>query len=270
MLGLLEARSVHAHLVSDLGLMFKQAEEAAAASPAGAGPAPKTPPLGFTLRKFETDYQVGGATEASPSGSAGPPTVGGRGNAPGGETPGPASTEKPAIPPGEDPALANQPRVSCRLTVTTMQPDSFNFMLKTMDNWLRTHVRRDGVPYVIATSSEPLFKITDEQSVNAEPTPPPGGGELAPGGRGLAERGAGEGRGEAPQPRIIGRPEGSGGGSPPTDTGPSIASNPEVERMAPLNQLRPPEEAGKRTTLELRWQVIILPAPAKKPAGGGA
>ncbi len=266
MLSLLEARGIHAHLVDDLGQMLKSAEERAATWPAEAGggaKGPTTTPLGFTLKKFETDYRTGGAEEPGVEAGRGG-SAGGRGSASSAEAP--AASSGPVTAENLDPALAGQPQVVCKLVVTTSQPNAFNFMLKTMDNWLRTHSKREGVPYLILTSSDAQFKITDEQEVAA--APPPG---TTPSGE-AGEGGGPGGRGQVAQKHteiILGRPDSGGGGGAP-DTGPTAASNPEVDRMAPLGTLKPTEEAGKRTTFELKWRVVILPPPGKKPAGGGS
>ncbi len=261
MLGLLDSRDIHANLVNDLGQMLQTAEARAPGWSAEIGSSVKPPtrvPLGFTLKRFETTYEpTGGGEEGSDGGSA--PSGGSRG------AEATAPTGGSDIPAPDDPALANQPRVSCRLVVTTAQPDAFNFMLKTMDNWLRSNARRQGVPYVIHTTPEAQFRIVEEQVVAAEETGAAqgGGGEITGEGARPGRRGEQE---IAPRGREIGRSVGTVIGE---SGSPSVASHPEVERMAPLASLKPPEEPGKRTTFELRWQVIILPPPGKAPAGGG-
>jgi len=269
MLGLLRARDIHAHLVDDVGKMLETAEARAPGWAAEIGSPvkpPTRPPLGFTLKRFETDYETDGSGNAGEAGASFEgPKGGSRGRGDGEPEPAPDASQ---IPVANDPGLANQPRVRCKLIVTTSEPDPFNFMLKTMDNWLRTHARRQGVPYVIYTTPEAQFRIIDEQVVNAEePAGAPGAGG---GGGEITGEGSGRGRrGEDPRVMVIGRPQGGGAaGGGPTDPGTSVASHPEVDRLAPLSSLKPADEPGKRTTFELTWQVIILPPPGQAPAGG--
>lgn len=258
LLSLLDARAIHAYLVDDLGKMMDTAEEKAPewakANIAKDEAVPTFAPLGFTLKKFETDYRpgTGGAAETPTEGSA------------------EVVIETSDVPP----EFAGQPRVTVRLTVTTSQPKAFDFMIQTLDRWLRTNAKREGVPYQIVVGPDVVF---GRLAGVAESTGP------APTQRPLPERGGGGdprlgksgGRGEPGGHTTVGEGGGGGGGGetvyqPGLSSGGSGGGNSEVERFAPLNQIKPAEPPGRRTTFELKWDVVILPTAPKGAPGGDA
>lgn len=261
MLSLLDSRAIHAFLIDDLGQMIDAAEAQAPAWVAGKAkkdePVPTTAPLGFTLKRFETDYRAG-AAPATPGADAPPDTP-------------PEAVEG-------DPALAGQGRVTVRLTVMTAQPEALDFMIQTLDKWLRTNAKREGVPYEIVVGKETIFgKVAGTIDVGPPSGPVTVAGGVPP--RGLPEGGGGDPRGQRGLAPRGARPVGdvivtgatteeSGGASAFGPSSGGGATNADVERLAPLGQIKPVEPPGKRTTFELKWDVVILP-PVKKVTPGG-
>lgn len=267
-LSLLDARAIHAHLVNDLGQIMADAD-----AKAGGAPSPSGAPAGYTLRVFKTDYEfpeTGSTDEA-----AVPPEA--RGQSEGEDT-----TADPAVTSGSlPPELANQPRVKCRLTLSTSQPDPRMFALKTIDTWLRTHAKRDGVPYIIVADPDTqFFSVTEDAAISSASTPATGNSGAAPAvalpgrpretarsARDAAEQAQRQAHGEAREGRNLGRGEVEQRGSSPQATG-AGSSRPtgDGDKLAPLDLIKPVEPPGKKATIDVTWEVVILPPPAPKTA----
>jgi len=279
MLSLTQARQIHAFLVDDLGQMMAFSEKKAETwKPAGAAGLVKVAdgaPKAYLLKTFNTDYKAGGAAEDPQSGTASATPV----------------VNLSALPE----SLMTQPRVLVRMVVTTTQPDAFNFMRSTLDQWLRDNVKREGVPYMIIANPEKLFGELKEEvaiglgSDKSVPTSltvsTPGGVTTIPigprghgGGGGEADGGRGgtraHGRGEVGE---SGGDVGEGRSTPALGETGAAPTSADLDRLAPLDTLRPMDPPGKRVTIEISWQVVILPtgvaadaAEAEAPANRAA
>lgn len=203
-------RAFYAHIVNDIGLMLEAAQSQAPGWAKSVGSSANVPD-GFRLEKMRTMfYPAGAATDPSQSGGA------------------PTGTEAAPIRPL---GPSDRAQVVVEMQVSTNQPESQKFMLATLDNWLRTHTVRPGVPYEIHVAPTPWRQETSQSASNttdprATPTPAP----AAPGG-------------------------GSGGGG--------------LETLAPLSALRGPSPEGlpAATTFTVTFTASKLPAQQHTPEG---
>ncbi|QOJ00408.1 MAG: type IV pilus assembly protein PilM [Phycisphaeraceae bacterium] len=246
MLALLDDRDIYAHLVRDLGEIFKDADaKARRRPPKGDFVLPDDVPA-FTLKAFRTDYgpPMGSSTDE----------FGGGGDAGGAGASGDSLR-----------------RVRVELVISMQRPDkadASSFMLETIRTWLSANAdgSKRGTPYRILPN--PRIQLVEMQSTGGETPgaePPPGigrrGGEgvLPPGGRGAPEGPRGRGGDFAPT-----APVGDGGVFQPGGAGGEAAS------LAPLSKLLPRAVLpGQTFTVTATWEVEILP-PAKAEAEQGA
>lgn len=128
MISMLDNRTFYANLVNDVGLMIEDSTKRAATWGKDVGSSAVVPE-GFRVDRMTTAYF--------------PPS--------GGESPATSQVTDAASPLGP----ADRPRVLVTLVVTTNQPEPQKFILATLDNWLRTHGTRPGVPYEIIVSRAP-------------------------------------------------------------------------------------------------------------------
>lgn len=247
-MGLLQKRDIYGRLVHDVGLMLADADaKAAAAGAAGTGGAKPASPA-FTLTSLRTQFQ-------------GPPADG---SAP---PPGPDGSTPPA-----------GPMVAVEMVVSTTQPDPQKFVISSLEAWLRQNAKREGLPYQFVVPSRPWV-------MSSSAAGQPAGGF-----------GSGEAGGFSPPPRSAAGPmggirggqlpdgRGSGWGQPPAggegswggpESGPGAAAAPvtdaeaaeRLRRLAPLPT--PPAATGSTSTFTVRWDVLLVPPEAPKPAEGG-
>lgn len=204
-------RAFYAHIVNDIGLMLEAAQAQAPGWAKSVGSS-ATVPDGFRLEKMRTMfYPAGAATDPN----QGQP---------------PSGTEAAPIRPL---GPADRAQVVVEMQVSTNQPESQKFMLATLDNWLRTHTLRPGVPYEIHVAPTPWRQETALSSANqvdprATATPAP----TTPGAAGV----------------------GGGGG---------------LETIAPLSALRGPAPEGlpAATTFTVTFTASKLPAQQATPEG---
>lgn len=156
MISMLDNRTFYANLVNDVGLMIEDSTKRASTWAKDVGSSAVVPD-GFQVDRMTTAYF--------------PPS--------GGEAPGmvpPTDNSGPLGPP-------DRPRVLVSLVVTTNQPEPQKFILATLDNWLRTHATRPGVPYEIIVSRAPWRQELAGANPGGAPpgAPPPPTPAPAPG-----------------------------------------------------------------------------------------
>ncbi|GAB4384758.1 MAG: hypothetical protein Kow0022_08320 [Phycisphaerales bacterium] len=269
MIQMIDTQEIYAHIVNDIGAMLRQAEQVRGAS--------RSPTPAFTVQSVSTDYRPGQASDVggqSPFG-ADPRSAERGGMASGTEFSefqrapvGPArprGTFRADLAAGEPDEVKDKRRVYVEMTLTTSQPDPYNFTLDTIVQWLKANAAREGVPYEIYFEEEGFWKVEPLEQANA-------GGErgqgvrrpprpsAAPGGEFQEFVPAGGGRGAMPVPTDDRRPgytpDPSGGGRTDTD----------LDRLAPIT---PPEDVGPAPTGEVRvWWYVLLDQPEAKGEGG--
>ncbi len=134
---LTESPQVHAHIVHDVGEIFRDASEKLVAGGIVMedGQAAKEP--GFELVKLTTDFVA----------------------------PGDSITSKlPTQREMEDDPNEDKPRVVVTLTARTPHPEPRVFVVETIDKWLLDNSVREGVPYfIVADERDLLVRIDDSQ-----------------------------------------------------------------------------------------------------------
>ena len=250
MINLLENRELYAHIVNDLGLMLKSAQEKA-----GAAAKPGEPV--FAIQSFKAIY----APASDPS----------------------ADPNAPAPPPDAAPAGPPRPKVTVQLLLTTTQPEAQKFAINTLDKWLRDNAKRPGVPYDIVVSGSPLrvtgFQTEGSTEVASGQSSTPAFGEsssrsqlerMAPQAGAGGGKGGGGGRGAItlqPPPMI------EAGRTPAPGSQPQVAQAPdqnttkameEVNRLARLTPPKGPEAGTTTATIALTWDDMINPPAAKE------
>ncbi|MBX3388551.1 MAG: type IV pilus assembly protein PilM [Phycisphaeraceae bacterium] len=199
MISMLDNRTFYANLVNDVGLMIEDSSRRASTWAKDVGSAAVVPE-GFQVDRMTTAYF--------------PPS--------GGEAPGmvqPTDNSGPLGPP-------DRPRVLVTLVVTTHQPEPQKFILATLDNWLRTHGTRPGVPYEIIVSRAPwrqeLASAIIPGAPSTSPTP-------------LAQT---------------------------SNAGPGQEGKASLETLAPIAAMKPPAQEGAPppTTFTISFTASKLPA----------
>lgn len=235
-LQLLEGREVFAHIINDVGLMMQHAKDRERSEQ----------PV-YTLKKLETRVRAGGG--GGDPGMQGMGAMGGMGGEPGMEAP-----------TGE--------RVMITMTLTTTHRDPARLVIGTVDEWLRQNAKREGVPYEILATRNAQVRTTEVAEIPAGQPMVPGapGAPSVPGeaptmgrGRGAAGSGAlgggdGGGDGDLLTP-------GRGGAQ---DAG---AASQAIRAIAPLPRPPQPEAGTRLSTVEVRWEAVLLPAQGGE--GGG-
>jgi len=256
MLALLQHRDIYAHVSSDLGEIFKDAETKARnwkRSDGSAWPGPDKdgksefdPRTAFTLRVFDTQYTGAGAGSFDPN------------------NPTPAPTPEPVA--GETIPTGS---ISIQMAVTTHRADGADaaaFMIKTVDEWLKKNSKRAGVPYVIRPAKGQNYWSRLGEGVAAED---PVAGEAQPSeaanpsGDGGSTGGAkGSGRGAV---------RGDGGRNEGGPAQPENISGDQALSLAPISKLMPQNKApGALFTMVVTWTIDILPPAAEtKPQEPG-
>ncbi|MEQ8318054.1 MAG: type IV pilus assembly protein PilM [Phycisphaerales bacterium] len=195
LVALADGREVYAWLVNDISLMMERANTVAQGD------------VGVTMEMPAIHIQ---SLETSYAGTANPevdPFSGG----------------------SQDDDAPENPQISVKLVGWTDHPDANNFIVDSVDRWLRTNQEREGVPYKLVLPST-AWRITQQFGSTAEAGEPAGGAITPPPDR---QREAGRptrpGRsGQARPPRGRGQPSDvmiTGGGSEtsapvPMGTGP--------------------------------------------------
>lgn len=246
MLALLGNRNVYAHVVDDVGQMIKAANDKAATWKfnGAAWPVqdPKSPvdmsAAGMTLTLLDTEY-VGPSSGMDPN--APPPD--------------------PAAPPAAPVAGAGTIKIT--MVVATSRADAAdanNFMISTVDAWLKANAVRPNVPYKIRPANPYWERVrVIEQDKPDEAKQP--GGESTPSTQ-APPTGPRRGRGPTGegQPEIY-RPEGDGGGGGGGGgQGLALAS---TDKLAP--KLRAP---GPTFVMRVDWVIeLVNPAENKQESG---
>jgi type IV pilus assembly protein PilM len=230
-LALLESRDVYAHLVNDVGLMMKHAQDRERSEQ----------PV-FNVKVFKT--QNGGAR-------------------------GPADPNQPfgSVEPEQD----TRERIQVMLTMTTSHADPQRLAFNTIDEWLRRNAKRPGVPYEIVVANNPsrLTGTTEVEAPALAAGTPGGDGVSGPGtmqaGRG-GRFGAGQPMGEGGVMQTGTQASGAGASPREEDPGDSQAAA-SIRKLAPLPG-PPADPPGTRTsTFEVRFEVVLLPRQGGE--GGG-
>ncbi len=256
---LLSGREFYAHVVNDVSLLIENGQ--ASAEKAGALNADILAAIkdsqAYSLMSCETKYEP-----PQPAADAGQPQFGS-------EPPG-------ATPPG----ITTRPRVKVTLKLGTSVPEARRFVQDTLERWLRENATRAGVPYSLAFLPG-TFKITESaqpestQPSGAAPSGPdsrtPGGGRMGGGGGTLGGGGAGPTIGSRGGFRPGGGGGGGGGGveggggSPPPSPGGGEGLPPDLDRNAPLPEVKakPP-----RAEVTIEWWAVV-PEAAPATTGGG-
>jgi type IV pilus assembly protein PilM len=246
-LNLAENREVYAMLADDLGQLVAFANSKVSVK---SGPA-------LVVTVFDTAFQPGGVG-MDDGGMGGEPQ------------------------PGGDPATAGQPRIMVSLTGTTTAEDPRMFAINAIDGWLRQNQERPGRPYkIIPRGSTRLAGTTEAAGAPAGPglggmdvlgdSPmsmgaPISDGGVMPGGRGAAPGGRGGGAPPAfaPPPMFESSPG-------PAMQPPGMSSAPShepVRQLAPLPPAPAPEEGTRTTTLNVSWEIVMLPKTPAQTDGG--
>lgn len=268
MLALLDKRDTYERIVGDVTTMLADAQKrainwesevnAGKESPVKPGPGPA-----FSLSKLETNYMPG----ASPDGESGAPRIGGGS--------------------GPEPSEVTQyPRIQCRATFNTTQPEARRFARETIQQWLAANGKREGVDYVIMAAS---VNVTDGRSSSASGSA--GSGAEAPiAAGGAASPVGGKGRGFVPsggnsadederlkreldeqrrrEISTLGGPVVGGGSAPPVERGGNAqkdaAAADNLNKLAPL--IKPVETGPAPSVVNATWYVVFLPEqPADAP-----
>lgn len=152
MIAMLDGRNFYPQLVNDVGLLVEDAN-AKAATWAKTQNSPAVVPDGFRIDRLFTTYFPPSAGADQSGGSMSPQDV---------------SPTSPLGPP-------DRPRVLVTLVATTNQPEPQKFMLATMDKWLRSNAKRDGVPYEIFVSATPWRQEAANPQQQNQNAPAPAG-----------------------------------------------------------------------------------------------
>lgn len=135
---LLENREIYGHLVNDLGQMMAHARVA------GGGSGDK-PGDGVVFDEFKTRYDPGGVAEGEETGET-PQLVPGRrgGSEDTGFSSGGGGSEPREV--GHEPNQGPR-RVELTLHIKTGRDDAEEYLQRTLHQWLRQNVTREGIPY---------------------------------------------------------------------------------------------------------------------------
>ncbi|MFM9994834.1 MAG: type IV pilus assembly protein PilM [Phycisphaerales bacterium] len=235
-LGLLDRRAFHAMMLMDVGRMFADADALAAKWPEGAlaAGAVKPPGPAYVLQNLKSSY----------------------------------------VPPKVEAALATTPtpaKLSVTATLVTEQPDAQRFKIRTIDQWLRDHAKRTGVPYEIVFVEA---KVRGSLKIPDAPKEDPGAstpGRVAPGGRAAATlMGEGGGTGEhipGANVQLIGagpRPGAPSAEEQAADRERALARE-AMNKISPIPPGPGPTPGATVTTVEVTWEMILTP-----PAAGGS
>lgn len=238
---LLENREVYAALMNDVGLLMKNAQDAAAKDP-------KPETAGLSFLALTTNYKGPGQSDAG-----------------GG-----------AAPPADDPAAAAQRgRVHVDLDVQTTRADADKFVTEYVSKWLKDNADRAGVPYTFdpATIRWDLERKEVPKAVGAgtDPNALPGGGMTAPSamglgsGDGMAIIGGGGGRGgRGGGGAASGALTSAGDDRPTSDSGgSSMTSSSNLDQIAPIPPAPPAGEPGQTIyKFRIMFDAVIRPPAA--------
>lgn len=238
---LADGRDVYPHLVNDLGLMLERAQTVAAGD---ASLDLESPPI--RIQTLTTDY-------AAPADPNIDPYSGG------GSTGGETRPEKPQI--------------TVKIEGWTDHPRAGDFIVNSLDRWLRSNAERDGVPYKLVPGSA-SWKITDQFVGTASGEEESGGVVTPPGERGVEQRRPGRaergrpgrtpGRPGQAEPMITGGGE-SGEAPMPMDRRPGLGTGMPPGGLSDLTNSYPiprPDmsvpEGKKRAFFEMTWIIELV------------
>jgi type IV pilus assembly protein PilM len=231
---LADGRDVYPNIVNDLGLMLENAQAVASAdSTLG------LEPPAIHVQTFTTEY-------AGPADPNVDPYAGGSSS---------ASEQRP-----------EKPQITIQLTGYTDHPNASNFIVTTLDRWLRENRTREGVPYKIVEGSaswriSDLFEGTASASAEAGGAEPPAD-ERRPG-RGEERRpGRAAGRPGQAAPTITGAGD-SGAPPMPMGRGPGMDQPPgglsDLTNSFPIPRPDMSLAPGvKRSFFEMSWVVELV------------
>ena len=235
---LLENREVFPHLLNDVGMIMKHAQDGASKD-AKPGEAVK----GLSFLALDTRYI------------------------------GPGGDSAPGVAPTDDPAAAKQTgKISVVLDVQSTRADAYKFATAHIDKWLRDNADRAGVPYTIDKSSIRIDlekkDIPAAGAPGADAPPPSPGDRPAIGSGGMG--GGGMGGGGA-RPGIIpgggpdSRPDAHGGmGDAGAPSGAPTSTN--LDQMAPLPPAPPAGEPGQSVyRMKIHFDAAIRPPASANP-----
>jgi len=161
--------------------------------------------------------------------------------------------------------ISEFPRVLCVLTLTSHQPESRRFTGETIQKWLVSHAKREGIAYTLKFD-DPSFRVQEIKQAAAAATPD----EPRAGGGGMG-KGAGGLRDMRPEDRAPSLPRGRmvGGGGETIDmkvANDQSAANEELEKVAPLVEPKDPLPPATATVTVTWWATFV---PAQPAAEGG-
>jgi type IV pilus assembly protein PilM len=248
MLNLLENRAIVAHIVNDLGLILKAAQDKAPS---------KTDEPVFTVHAFKTAFSPP-ADPSAPDYVAPPPDSSGN------------------VPPP-------RPKITVTLEISTnaaaTQADAQKLAINTIDAWLRANAKRPDMPYEIVVGPNPSkvksFAGAPTSTETASPTSvaqnirsgidqsagAKGGGG---GGRGRAGAAIGDEGGGRSQPSFDPSAYQQPGTPQAVDASEAAAAE-LVNKLAPMDT-SPPAETSPRTSFTVVWENMINP-PTPKTEG---
>lgn len=248
MLVLAQSREIYKYLLTDLGLMFDHAASVGSTwrpdESGTSGPA-------FVLKSFDTDYLAPGV----PGGTA------------------PQAREEDEDDEGQvptDPILELQ-RIRISLVVETTKPSPEEFLVDTLDKWIRDNAVRDDVPYTILVDA-PMGFIWSSKTETVGGDEGEGLGDSGRRPRGRAGRRAMTqeemrdmfAREERERPAGHGEGQLIGGAPSPqsTEQAPKGRSNESLVDLAPIEKPEPYAKGSKLATFTLEWIVGIEPKDA--------
>lgn len=185
---LAENRDLYAHIVNDLGLMLERADMVAGGDASATGGSPAV-----HVQTFTTDY-------AGPADPNVDPYADGRSG---------GADDRP-----------EKPQITINLVGWTDQPNANEFIVNSLDKWLRSNQEREGVPYKLLPETV-KWGVTQQFGSTADAGSEPEGGAVTPPPSRGAER---PGRNPRGPSRTGGRPGQpavtiTGGGEEPLPTG---------------------------------------------------
>jgi type IV pilus assembly protein PilM len=259
---LMQNRQVFDYIAADVVRMLESGEAAAARSAPASGEAAPSGPI-FTLTRLDSTYEPPVSADAM------------------------ALADPSASGEDTDPLkIAAYPRIKLELLLDTHQPETSRFVRDTLDRWLRTNQKRDGIPYELR-AGEPSFSVKlPRTSIASSSADPVEGADRAtrPMGRGVARGDQGVmgesmstddfNRMMSKQVRDTSRFGAVVGGNAPADpvaqkqSEAAAKAMSEVEALAPIAGPAATKGDPAKVTLTF-YAVFVPPAPAEGDANGG-
>jgi len=225
---LLDHPTVHAHLLHDVGEMFQSADEKLAATTFAEDEGPVDPPA-YELVKLDLRFVPPGTSIS-----------------------GVLPTQREV----EDDPNQERQRIAVTLIAKTPHPDPRQFMVETIDKWLRENAQREGVPYTIIVDEQDLLVRIDAAQIAVVDS---GGGSGGRGGRGRRGNDRGPHSIDDPFADMQDLPDDvmiTGTGAPVRGGRRGQAGDRELNQLAPLDPTEDPREEQLKE-IEVFWYVVL-------------